>query len=359
MNRMRKLLSCGFLVFLVSLNSCSNKISPAEQSPTNSLKVDSKQKGAHVFSRVDTTDFQFVKKNNIDWVTLVPWGFQDDVDSREVHHGAGDSIRVAKHNAHWIEQIKITREAGLKVFFKPHLWIHKPTDGKWRSDVFPKNEADWQNWKSSYKDFILRYAQVAEEAGAEMYCIGVELTRVALEKPEFWTELIKEVRKVYSGKLTYGANWYKAYENITFWDKLDFIGIQAYFPLTEKVNPSVEELNHGWQEYLGRMEAIAKLNNKPVLFTELGYKSTSEAAIRPWEWAEKPESQDDSFSAETQVNCYEAFFESVWPKKWFAGVHLWQFRDDFKLDRRGLNNLDFTPQGKPAEKVIEEGFRKE
>jgi len=42
---------------------------------------------------------------------------------------------------------------------------------------------------------------------------------------------------------------------------------------------------------------------------------------------------------------------------WFAGLHLWQWRGDGR-NRRGRNHLDFTPQNKPAERVIAEGFKK-
>ena len=50
---------------------------------------------------------------------------------------------------------------------------------------------------------------------------------------------------MYSGKLTFGANWYLEYEDVTFWDDLDYIGIQAYFPLTKKENQGVDELVKG------------------------------------------------------------------------------------------------------------------
>jgi hypothetical protein len=45
--------------------------------------------------------------------------------------------------------------------------------------------------------------------------------------------------------LTYAANWDK-YDQVSFWDELDFIGIQAYFPLTDQTNPSAEEIKKGW-----------------------------------------------------------------------------------------------------------------
>ena len=87
----------------------------------------------------------------------------------------------------------------------------------------------------------------------------------------------------------------------------------------------------------------------------MGYKSTADSAIDPWEWIDYPSNLDKSYSTKTQANCYEAFFNTVWKKEWFAGVHIWQLRSD-NVEDSGKNNLDFTPQGKPAENIIAKGF---
>ncbi|MDH3652612.1 MAG: hypothetical protein OEQ53_23170 [Saprospiraceae bacterium] len=188
-----------------------------------------------------------------------------------------------------------------------------------------------------------------------MFCIGTELSRLSVEKTGFWRNLIQEIRSIYSGKLTYAANWHNEFEKITFWDDLDFIGIQAYFPLVQNNYPSIEQISKGWDKHFPAIESIHKKYNRKVLFTEMGYKSTADSAIEPWEWIEDSSDLDKLFSTETQVNCYEAFFKTVWDKEWFAGVHIWQLRSDYVADG-GRNNLDYTPQGKPAENTIAEGF---
>lgn len=104
-----------------------------------------------------------------------------------------------------------------------------------------------------------------------------------------WTELIKKVRNVYSGKLTYAAN-FDNYQNIAFWDQLDFIGINAYFKLRN--NP--EEINHekmyqrmkkSWDAIFQDMLQFQEENNLdlPVFFTELGYTFKKNCTIMPWE----------------------------------------------------------------------------
>ena len=325
-------------------------------SPKDSTIFQDKQRGAHVFGRLDSSNFQFLYRNNIEWVTLVAWASQGDYDSPIVRHHNGDSLRMRQSDADWIKRLELVHSQGFKVFFKPHVWIDNPSDGKWRSDVFPTNEANWESWKKSYREFILRYANLAQQADVEMFCIGTEFSKLSVQKPLFWKALIQEVRTVYSGQITYAANWYNEYEKITFWGDLDYIGIQAYFPLVKNKYPSVRQISKGWRKYLPTIKSIHKKYNRPILFSEIGYKSTADSAIRPWEWMDNPYSKDKAFSAETQANCYEAFFNTLWEKEWFAGIHIWQLRSD-NAGNNGKNHLGFTPLGKPAEGVIAKGFK--
>jgi hypothetical protein len=55
----------------------------------------------------------------------------------------------------------------------------------------------------------------------------------------------------------------------------------------------------------------------------MGYKNTANSPIKPWEWIENSSDLVDLYSAETQANCYETFFNTIWKKPWIAGVHIW------------------------------------
>ncbi len=312
-----------------------------------------KQKGMHVFGMRGRTDFTFLDEYNLNWITIVPWGYQPDYNSPVVNHNRGDALERKRRDSMWINNIVDLKEQGYKVFLKPHIWMHEPSKNKWRSDIYPDNNEDWASWSRTYKEFILRYAKVAEEAGAEMYCVGMELTRLSVEKPDYWRELIAEVREVYNGKLTYAANWYKEYDRVMFWDELDYIGVQAYFPLTKKQSPSLDDVSKGWKKYIPELEGIAKHYKKPLLFTEIGYKSMEGTAEKPWIWVEQTDRNSSLYAPKLQANCYEAFFKMLWHKEWFAGAHIWQLRGDYGRRRPiGDNNLDFTPHKKPAKDVI-------
>lgn len=317
--------------------------------------IENKQKGAHVFGHLDSTNVQTFVNNNIQWITLVSFGDQKDFDSPTMVYYRGDSLENVQRDSAWKSQIGIAHAAGMKVFLKPHIWINNPSNGKWRSDIFPTSESNWQLWQKNYREFILLYAAIAEKSKVEMFCIGAEFSRLSVEKSAFWRSLIKDVRLIYNGKLTYAANWHGEFEKITFWDELDFIGIQAYFPLVKNTNPRVDQISAGWNQYFPSMESMANKFQRKILFTEMGYKSTHDAATEPWKWIENYDDVQTAISDETQANCYEAFFKTVWKKEWFAGVHIWQLRSDFNIND-GHYLLDFTPQGKSAENIIAKGF---
>jgi len=346
------------LLLLLFVFSQSQIINEEDQVPLiNNLNIEEeKHKGAHLYGRKDSSNFQFLTRNNIKWVTVIEWGSQKNCSSPIIRHHNEDSVRMRRRDSSRVKEIEVLRAAGFKVFLKPHIWIDEPAAGKWRSDIFPTSDENSELWKASYLDFILRYANLAERGKAEMFCIGTEFSRLTVEKPLFWKEVIREVRKVYSGKITYAANWYNEFEKITFWEDLDYIGIQAYFPLAKKEYASVKQISKGWRKYLPLIKRIHKKYNRKVLFTELGYKSTSDTAISPWEWVDHESNQFKSFSGETQANCYQAFFDMVWEKDWFAGVHFWVLRTDDETSKSFGTNLNFTPIGKPAEQVMAKGF---
>jgi flavodoxin len=105
-----------------------------------------------------------------------------------------------------------------------------------------------------------------------------------------WENIIKQTRAVFSGKLTYAAN-FDNYLEVGFWDQLDFMGINAYFPLRD---PSVTfssrkelkaELIKGWEvvfDEVNEFRQAQNLTNKPLFFTELGYTFRKHSTIEPW-----------------------------------------------------------------------------
>lgn len=310
--------------------------------------------------KVTLEDLTPLADNHVDWIVQTPFGWQEDYDSPD--------LVLATTGGYWGETdaglattTELARSLGIKTLLKPHIWLTRPRDGKWRTEIAMNSEDDWQTWFANYRRFILHYARFAREHDIEVLCIGTELQTTAVRREEDWRQLIAEIRQEYGGKLTYAANWYRAFEEIKFWDALDFIGIQAYFPLADKENPSLEELKAGWQEHLASIERVRAQYPKPVIFTELGYRSMEDAAIEPWRWPEERETRPAIFATaselENQTNCYEAFFQAVWSQDWFAGVYFWKWFPTVETEP-GKVGRGFTPQNKPAEQVMREWYGK-
>ncbi len=261
---------------------------------------------------------------HVNWMAQTPFGWQAAYDQPELVFN-GSRGMWGERDSGLIKTALLAREMGIKTMLKPHIWLRERSEGKWRSDIEMQNEADWKEWFANYEAFILHYARLAESQHFEAFCIGTELYIASSTHEAEWRDLIQKVREVYSGQLTFAANFYKEYEAIAFWDALDFIGVQAYFPLTKSVDPTVKALKKGWAPHFAALKQIHQKWNKPVVFTEVGYRSSRDAGVEPWVWPERGEVAPDKISAQTQAHCYEAMFETFWKEDWMGGLFLWQW----------------------------------
>lgn len=323
----------------------------------NRYARDGKQRGMHLFGRRALNEQLITEllQTNLEWITIVPFAGQEDYDSEWLGRRSGDYSTWTRGDSFFIKKIEQLKDHGFYIMMKPHIWMHSPSSRKWRSDISPETPEGWKSWSESYRQFIFHYARMSTLLEIELFCIGTELHQIVKDHPEFWEQLIIDIKKIYKGKITYAANWNAEMEDVRFWDQLDYIGIQAYFPLTDKTEPGLREIKKGWKKHLKKITALHQRYNKPILFSELGYKSTPDAAIEPWAWANSMKSLYKKVSYQTQANCYEAFFKTFWDKEWFAGVHFWEWQAGHNHKRK---NINFTPQQKPAENIMTKWFAK-
>jgi hypothetical protein len=288
------------------------------------------------------------------WIVQTPFGWQASHDSPEIELHTDGGVLWGETDQGLETTTLLARERGIRTLLKPHLWLNR-TEGKWRADIAMDSAEAWRRWFADYREFILHYARLAERLEIEALAIGTELHATIRQRPADWRRLIAEVRAVYPGKLTYSANWYREFEEVGFWEDLDYIGIQAYFPLTDREDPTVEELMVGWQRHLPAIAAVARRTGRPVLFTEMGYRNSSDAAIEPWRWPNRTERRAGATDAETQARCYEAFFRTFWRRPWFAGAYIWKW-----FPERGSRppGISFSPQGQAAAVVLASWYAK-
>ncbi len=280
----------------------------------------------------------------IEYVQIVATHYQEKYNSTKIK-----PTDLSPDDSSVKHVIKQAHKLGLKVMLKPHVDLIDRYDGTyWRADIGFTTESDWNEWFKSYTEFITNYAKMAQYYDVEIFCVGTEL-EFTTTKDDKWREVISAIKKEYKGKLVYASNW-DNFKNVKFWDELDYAGIDAYFPLTNKANPDLEELKKGWDKWKFEIAEWAKSINKPVLFTEIGYPSTSHAPYTPWQ-----EGCYGNPDLGIQAKCYEAFFETIWNEPWLKGVYWWKW--DTSVHAGGQNNRQFTPQNKPAEKILETRYK--
>nr|MDS1298427.1 glycoside hydrolase TIM-barrel-like domain-containing protein [Aequorivita sp. S2608] len=285
---------------------------------------------------------------NASYAAIMPFGFIQGLDHPKL---------VYNQDRQWFGETKIgvkqytnlLHKKGFKVMMKPQIWVWR---GEFTGLLKMASEADWLQLENSYRNFILDYAKLAENEGVELFCIGTELEKFIEHRPEYWFQLISEIRAVYSGKLTYAANW-DEYKRVPFWGLLDYIGVDAYFPISENKTPSLQEIEEAWLPLKSELKTFSKKENKKILFTEYGYRSLDFSGKEPWRSHRKA----DSINLEAQANLLKGLYESIWNEDWFAGGFLWKW---FIAHNQvgGSQNNQFTPQNKPAEQVIQKYYGK-
>ncbi|GAA4888314.1 hypothetical protein GCM10023311_10250 [Flaviramulus aquimarinus] len=284
---------------------------------------------------------------NANYAAVMPFGFVKNLDAPELVFNTtrqwfGETKAGAKQ---YIQELK---KKGIKIMLKPQIWVWR---GEFTGFIDMQNEADWKTFEDSYSKFILEYAQLAQDLKVDIFCIGTELEKFIDNRPAYWFTLIKNIKVSYKGKLTYAANW-DEFKRTPFWDKLDFIGVDAYFPVSHSKTPTVQECLEAWKAHKQVVNSISEKHDKPILFTEYGYRSVDYSGKEPW----KSDRSMNQINMEAQTNTTQALFETFWKEDWFAGGFIWKWFHNHE-NVGGENNSRFTPQNKPVEALVRKQYR--
>jgi hypothetical protein len=289
-----------------------------------------------------------VKALGGNWVSLTPFG-------RVAHlEPAGISFTFdapfASNRAALARTVEQAHARGLRVLLVPHLWVES---GEWRGDIGFAQASEWQRWSQAYEAFVLEWAALARDTGIELLAVGVELRRW-VTGPEAWrfVELIRRVRRVYPGLITYASNWDDV-DDAAVLGELDVIGINAFYPLSQRSGARLRELASGGERARERARKLAELWQKPILFTEFGYTTRKDCGVRPWEWPEHLSGVESD--ERSQADAYAALMTPMLREPWFAGAFVWRYYSDLN-DLTQEPNWGFSPRGKLAESVLAELF---
>lgn len=281
------------------------------------------------------------------WVAIVPTKYMSSATGSEI--GVPDN-RAATDEA-VARAIDDAHARGLKVLLKPHIDV---IDGTSRVDIQP---ADAASWFANYDQVINQYAALAQAHNVEMLAVGTELASIdRANNYGYWAGIIANVRARYQGPLTYAASL-NDFDSVSFAGLLDYLGLDMYFPLSDLAEPSVEDLMLGWTDYHGyygeanwmsRIENWQAHWNKPVILTELGYRSIKYVGLTPWDCS------PGEYDGYNQSRAFEAAFRVLSDKQWLAGAFFWDWAVDNAVG--GPGDTGYTVRDKPAESVVTSWF---
>ena len=244
------------------------------------------------------------------WVAIHPYaGIRSDgtVRFRRLHGGPLP--------AHIERPLRAAHELGLKIVLKPHL-AYWGSPFAWRGDIEFGSDDAWQRFWSTYSDWILDMVEACPEIDG--FIIGTELDRT-LRFEQRWRELIAAVRQRTRAPLTYAANW-THYQDVPFWDALDTVGIQAYFPLADTPGVDAAGLERAWGAHMAALRQFSAAVERPIVFTELGYNRAFAAPVRPWD-----DALDGREAESVQATCLSVALRAVEAEPCVRGAFLWKW----------------------------------
>jgi len=279
-----------------------------------------------------------MKNVGVEWVAINVIWYQENPTTTHIYP---NTSTYSPTNESLVHAIETCHELGMKVMLKPMIDCE---NGSWRGYINPN-----PGWFGNYTHFISFFAELAEQHNVEMFCIGCELMNTASHEKD-WRNVIESVKTNYAGPITYASTW-GMYKWIEWWDAVDYIGINAWFNMTQQYDPTLLELKQACISHLDEIETwwlgLNESVQNPIIFTEIGYQSVNGTNREPWNYRLM---YSNSLDLQEQTECYEVAFQTLWNRSWFYGVYWWYWQTN--PDGGGSNNTDYTPQNKPAQGVI-------
>lgn len=279
-------------------------------------------------------------------VTLTTTYYTDSLTSSIIHSG-----RYTASDASLSVVIKEAQALGLEVNIAVYV---DPATGEWRAYLAPD---DRSLWFSEYAGILDHLAALSQQHRVHRLCIGVEMISLstATQNPDNtteWENLIHGVRSYYSGLVMYAANWGgasdfgKEYAHIQFWQALDEVGIDGYFPLGSSPHPTFSELEYNWGViHDSVLVPLSKSVQKPLVFEEVGYRSIVGTTLNP----------NDSVSQGAYDDCeqataYYALLDAWKDSKLLAGIFWWYWETSPKVG--GIGDTSYSPRFKSAAVIL-------
>eukprot|EP00178_Gracilaria_changii_P002847 TRINITY_DN1417_c0_g1_i2.p3 TRINITY_DN1417_c0_g1~~TRINITY_DN1417_c0_g1_i2.p3 ORF type:complete len:339 (+),score=66.13 TRINITY_DN1417_c0_g1_i2:161-1177(+) len=246
--------------------------------------------------------------------------------------------------------IRTVKATGAKVFLKPVVEIAGHT---WRG--FLEGRPIW--FRKVYRPFITHMAEIAQQERVDLFAMGSEY-RDSEKQVKEWHLTIDAIKRVYTGRLTYIAN-HDSYRRVHFWHRMDYISISAYFKLMDGVRGASPDMNQTKAMWRSISDDILKwrvwrnFTHKQVLVAEVGAQSKGDGIVYrvPWDW--NIAAPVDFYE---QEKMYEGICEAFMPHDWIAGIVFWNWELQPHAGTYQPGIAGYTPQNKPALRVMQRYF---
>lgn len=289
-----------------------------------------------------STSFAQMAATGVNSVSVNAIWFQDSGTSNVMRRDAN----YTPTDAGVVTTIRRAESAGMKTMVRP--MVNTTGNVTWRGHLDPSNVAEWF---TNYRRMVNHYATIAQQNGVDLLDIGSEFNSLERHSTE-WRRVVSEARGIYKGSIVYSVNW-DSFSNPVWLDAVDIIGVDAYFPLSNGPTPSVTDIANRWASYpegagpsrtiIPSLAALHQRFGKPVVFTEVGYRSGTSPLREPW-------LTGGTYSPEEQQRAIEALLRAWDDKPWFHGMFIWYWNAD--PNAGGPGDTDHTVQRKPAEETV-------
>lgn len=298
-----------------------------------------------------------IKKLNLNTINIPVRIEVSNAKSNEMKIFPGD----LEHAKNLIEKLDYL---GVDFIIEPFPWIANGSVGENEWD--PENLDTWfYNWKYDVLKPLID--EIATPYDVDYLTVSNNFVNMEYATG-YWTGTFAQVKDEfgYKGKIIYKTNWWttatwdststasynKKLNNSLFGDpNLDLISIASYFELTDKANPTVEELksalrsstkyNRG-QDVYGEIRNFQWAWGKPVMFGELGVPSYDGYSSEPWN--PSPTGFGNKYNKNAQYNYFKAYIETFTKhptddQSWFAGFSIFTIGDNGSAYRMRDNNV--------------------
>jgi hypothetical protein len=240
------------------------------------------------------------------------------------------------------------RALNMSVALFPTPRFETTADNFWASA--PKTEDWWQTWFDHYRAFVVNYADLASQSGAQTLILGGDWIEPALpggtlsdgrtssgvppDAETRWISILTEVRSHFRGTILWALPYDQEYVDtpLGFLGDIDGIYLLWSLKLSDSTNPSKTDLtNEAGRLMDTNLSPLASLIGKPIIIA-VAYPSVNGAATGCLadgkggclHWTQfsppNPDAASASVNLGLQAEMYEAMLTAVNARQWVGGI---------------------------------------